>query len=56
MRPKAKEKTTKGSVERFYAPEVKGKNSKRSRTVYLRDHGQIKWHRTVTYKSYTCLK
>ncbi|MEH7299535.1 hypothetical protein [Neobacillus drentensis] len=40
MRPKQKEKTAKGFVERFYTTEAKGKKDKRSRTVYLQDRGQ----------------
>ncbi|MDQ1143210.1 hypothetical protein QE429_000037 [Bacillus sp. SORGH_AS 510] len=42
MRPKLKEKPTKGFVEGISATESRGKNNKRSRTVNLRDHGQLK--------------
>jgi hypothetical protein len=35
MSPKRKEKEAKGRVERFYEPEEKGKNSKRSNREVL---------------------
>ncbi|MDQ1147646.1 hypothetical protein QE429_004473 [Bacillus sp. SORGH_AS 510] len=40
MSPKREEKTAKGLVEWFYEPEVKEKNSKRSRREVLCDRSQ----------------
>lgn len=47
MSPTRKEKTAKGRVEGFYAPEAKGKNSRRSRREILSDRSQRKEQQKV---------